>query len=467
MGDFIFCKSLSPPAVEFARRCYGVDVIEKSDIVISNAYLVDLTLRYPTQGGCFDSLTLVSSSSRLNPNIIQGGKSMSNNISVGFSTDKNGDVAVSLAIETALENLDGKPSLAILFSTIHYDCREVVKAAQNKLAGIPLWGGTSSAGIIAPDRFMSGEDGTLGIMLMSGIQAGVAGAELGADAVLSGLNAAKAAREQLDETPEVLLLLGPPGGEERVIEGIRKVVPSAPIVGGSAADNTLEGLWRQFANDKVGENCVTVAALSGVKFGCDFSGCYNPTGKTAKVTKTDGRTIIELDGKPALSVYSALTGKKTSQLLGDNILVESILAPIAKKIGDFYQVAHLANCEESGKIGIFVTFSEGDEVELLAANVDELVRGVRTVVEQAAKEVDSPAGVLLVHCAGRRIAIGERMDEVSTQVKDAAGEVPVIGFLSFGEQGTIATGGNYPTMQGRGEATFQGNLMLSALVFGR
>jgi len=388
-----------------------------------------------------------------------GGKNMGN-ISVGFSTDKSEGVAVALAIETALANLAGKPSLAILFSTVDYDCQKVVTLAQKKLGGIPLWGGTSSAGIIGPNGFVSGEEGALGIMLISGIQAGVACAELGASAVLSALNAAKAAGEQLNGVPEVFLMLGPPGGEEEVIEGIKKSAPSAPIVGGSAADNALGGLWRQFANDKVCENCVAVAALSDVKFGCDFSGCYNPTGKTAKVTKTDGRTIIELDGKPALSVYAEMTGKEQSKLLGDNILVESILAPIGKKIGDFYQVAHPANAEESGEIGIFVTFSEGDEVELITANLDELISGVRTVVDQAAKDIDSPAGVLLVHCAGRQIAIDERMDEVSAQVKDAAGKVPTIGFLSFGEQGTITTDAN-------SKATFQGNLMLSALVFGK
>jgi len=378
------------------------------------------------------------------------------NISVGFSTAKGEVVAVSQAIETALRNLKGKPSLAILFSTVDYDCQKIVTASQEKLGGIPLWGGTSSTGIIGPDGFVVGEDGALGIMLISGIQAGVACAELGEDATLSGLNAAKAANEKIDHTPGVFLMLGPPGGEEEVIEGIKKVASGAPIVGGSAADNTLEGLWRQFSNDEVCENCITVAALSGVKCGYDFSGCYNPTGKTATITKADGRTIIELDGQPALSVYAELTGKEQSQLLDGNILVESVCAPIGKKVGDFHQIAHPASVEESGEIGIFVTFSEGDEVELMTANIDELIAAVKTVVKQAAKKIDSPAGVLLVHCAGRRIAIDERMDEASTQVKAAVGEVPVIGFLSFGEQGTIVTGENY-----------QGNLMLSALVFGQ
>jgi hypothetical protein len=243
-----------------------------------------------------------------------------------------------------------------------------------------------------------------------------------------------------------------PGNEEAVMEGIKQVSKGIPIMGGSSADNTLEGNWRQFANGKILSNGVTVAALSGVKFGCAFSGAYKPTGKKAKITKLDGRTLIELNNQPALSVYSKWVGKPEAELR-EAILVESVKAPIAKQIGDFYQVAHPANATTSGEIGIFVNYSEGDKLELLKANTDELITGVKSVVSKAAKQVKKPAGVLLVHCAGRNMVIGKRMSEVSSQIKDAAGNVPVIGLLAFGEQGTIETGESY-----------HANLMLSALV---
>jgi len=47
VGDFVLAHR---QAVEFARKCYGVHVIEEPDIVVSNAYPVDLTLRYATRG---------------------------------------------------------------------------------------------------------------------------------------------------------------------------------------------------------------------------------------------------------------------------------------------------------------------------------------------------------------------------------------------------------------------------------
>ncbi|HIE28910.1 TPA: hypothetical protein EYP66_16675 [Candidatus Poribacteria bacterium] len=385
-------------------------------------------------------------------------------ISVGFSTIANGASAVAEAVEAALGQLEGKPNLAILPSTVDYNVEKVVAAVQEKLADVPLWGGTSSAGIISPTGLVSGEQGALGIMLISGIQAGVGSAELGDDPQAAGLKAAKDAIEQIEGfdtlrtqpkgSPDVLLMMSAPGNEEAVMEGIKQVSKGIPIMGGSSADNTLEGNWRQFANGEILSNGVTVAALSGVKIGHVFSGAYEPTGKKAKITKIDGRTLIELDNQPALSVYSKWLGKPESELR-EAILIESVTAPVARQIGDFYQVAHPADATGSGEIGIFVNYSEGDELELLGANIDELITGVKSVVSQAAKRVEKPAGVLLVHCAGRNMAIGERMNEVSSQIEDAAGDVPAIGLLAFGEQGTIETGESY-----------HANLMLSALVLG-
>ena len=375
-------------------------------------------------------------------------------INVGFSTAANEESAAAEAVEAALGQLEGKPTLAILLSTVDYDVAKVVAAVQDKLSNASIWGGTSSAGIIGPAGLVSGEQGSLGIMLLSGIQTGVGGTELGDDPQSAGAKAAQIAIEQIEGSPNVFLMMSAPGNEEAVMAGIKKVSKGIPIMGGSSADNTLEGNWRQVANGEILSNGVTVAALSGVKIGCAFSGAYRPTGKKAKITKLDGRTLIELDNQPALSIYSKWLGKPESELR-EAILIESVTAPIAKQIGDFYQVAHPANATDSGEIGIFVNYSEGDELELMQANLDELITGVKSVVSQAAKQVEEPAGVLLVHCAGRNMAIDDRMSEVSAQVKDAAGNVPAIGLLAFGEQGTIETGESY-----------QANLMLSALVLG-
>ena len=112
------------------------------------------------------------------------------------------------------------------------------------------------------------------------------------------------------ETPELVILLSTPGREEEVLRGIIDVVgPSVPVVGGSAADDTVAGRWA------VGDGTCTTD--SGVAVMVAFADTpphvahqsgYLPTGDVARVTRASGRRIQELDGQPAVAVYDHWTG---------------------------------------------------------------------------------------------------------------------------------------------------------------
>ena len=45
------------------------------------------------------------------------------------------------------------------------------------------------------------------------------------------------------------------------------------------------------------------------------------------------------------------------------------------------------------------------------------------------------AGYFLVHCGGRKLGIGDRMNEVYNEVKAEAGNVPFMMIFTFGEYG--------------------------------
>jgi hypothetical protein len=98
---------------------------------------------------------------------------------------------------------------------------------------------------------------------------------------------------------------------------------------------------------------------------------------------------------------------------------------------------------------------EGKLIELGEGTADELISEVETVVRKAAQGVKKPEAVILSHCGGRAIGLGNRIAEVAGQVRKAVGEVPWIGYLAFGEQGCMVPG----------EAS-HANLSLSALVLG-
>ena len=101
-----------------------------------------------------------------------------------------------------------------------------------------------------------------------------------------------------------------------------------------------------------------------------------------------------------------------------------------------------------------------DEITLMEASDDELIAAVPTVIEQAMDmanlEREDVAALLLIHCGGRRGALGDRIVEVPPQIRKMIGDAPFISGMTFGEQGNLSTGRNVHC-----------DLLLSALVIGK
>ena len=51
------------------------------------------------------------------------------------------------------------------------------------------------------------------------------------------------------------------------------------------------------------------------------------------------------------------------------------------------------------------------------------------------KMYTEPAAYVLIHCGGRKLHIGDRVDEDFVAIKNAAGETPFIVAFTFGEYG--------------------------------
>lgn len=374
---------------------------------------------------------------------------------VAWSTAATAEEAVAQAFDKALSELATKPSLAILFTTVDYDPLQVLSFARKRIGRTPLWGGTTFTGLLTPDGFISGPNGALGVMLLSDIEAGVGFALGGKNPRKNTLKALKKAAATVP-SPKAFLMMASPGIEERVIEALAEAHPAVPIVGGSAADNTIEGKWKVFGYRKILPKGINIAAISWPgKIGVAFGGGYAPTDKSAKVTRARGRTIFKLDRRPALEVYREWTGKSQEEVAGMNLLGASLLAPLGIEEAGFFRIVHLASGNPDGSIGAFAEVTRGTEVRLMETSVDKLIQDAGDIVREARKDMARVDALILSHCAGRKVAIGDRIGEVVPKIKEAIGDAPFIGFFSFGEQGYL------PNQVNR-----HCNLMLSALVIG-
>jgi len=394
---------------------------------------------------------------------------MENQIQVGFGWDSDPDpeVAGLRAGQAALGPLSEEANVAFVFSTVGYDAEKLLAGANRALGIVPIHGGTSFTGIITPEGFKGDGRDVVGVLALASpeVVVGVAGSSIRGNPYQAGERAAHAAFENAgspDWDALAALMLASPGSEEEVIAGIQTVLGKVPILGGSAADNTLEGHWRIFANDQVyGEGVVLTVFYDAPLLGWAYGSGYRPTDRRAIVTRAQDRTVYELDGKPALKVYAEWTGKRMSDLEGMNLLGASVLSPVGviDPGSDFYLIKHPGLAGGDGSITLFADIVEGQELVLMEASVDDLIvqvgKTVSKAMEQGGMEREEVAAALLMHCGGRRAAIGKRIDEVVAQVKGAVGGAPFIGYCTFGEQGCLPSG-----------VSVHCDLVLSALVIG-
>jgi hypothetical protein len=269
--------------------------------------------------------------------------------------------------------------------------------------------------------------------------------------------------------PSAIWMITTPGGEEDVVRGIEDVVGSnVPLVGGSAADNTIEGHWRQLSKDGVHENSVSVVAMyTSGRVACAFHSGYDPTARTGTVTKCASRTIQEIDGKPAARVYDEWTSGAIGDALdtGGPLLAKTNLHPLGRKVSEvrgvpYFVLSHPERSFPDGSMHLFTDMTEGDVVVCMTGSVDNLVERAGNVVRSATQagdlSQDDVAAGLVIFCGGCFLTVRDRIDDVHRKLVDAMGGRPFLTAFTFGEQGRVGDAGNR-----------HGNLMISALLMGK
>ena len=383
---------------------------------------------------------------------------------VGWSTNEDSYTQGKESAKTAVVDLI-QTKVAFLYTSVDCDVKKVLEGAKSELGTAPIIGCTSSAGIIVPDGFISSENGFTGILALGDpdMEVGVAGSARGDDPRETGRRVAREAMKKAGRTdsPAYFYMVASPAEEEFYIKGIEDVICRVPVFGGSAADNTVEGKWSIYTNNEMFSDGVAVAFFyTDKKMANVFTGAYHETINSGIITKIKGkRTLVEIDGEPAVKKYAKWTGKKLKDLEGNNLLVETITAPLGVKdrLGDLIAIRHPMYANEDYSMNIGANLAVNTAVIQMEASVDELINSTGKTLRETNKELGQEAGAyLLVHCGGRRLGIGDRINEVAEQLKKEANGVPFITVFTFGEYGVKDHGANTT-----------GGLMLSFTAFAK
>ena len=363
---------------------------------------------------------------------------------VGYS--KNAD-AYEAGVETAKVSSEGiAPKIGLLFNSVGYDQKKFMEGIKSVMPNTDVIGCTTSAGILVSDGYMIDDAGTAEMLTLDdedmtiacyGMAKKKSARETGREVAIKALEKAG-----LDYAPDYFFMSASPAEEEEYIKGIQDVIGRVPCFGGSAADNTVEGKWSIFYNDTIFNDGVVAAFFYTAKdIATVYTGAYNETKDMGIITKLNSvRVLAEIDGEPALDKYKKWRGLKDEDVNGGNLLVTTITSPLGVKdrLGNLTAIRHPMNGNDDKSMNIGANLAEGTAVIRMEATVDELINSTGKTLKELKKKCPNAGAYLLIHCGGRRLGIGDRMNEVYEQLKKEAGDVPFITVFTFGEYGYTA-----------------------------
>ncbi|HOB26178.1 MAG TPA: FIST N-terminal domain-containing protein [Bacilli bacterium] len=360
---------------------------------------------------------------------------------IGYSILENAyDAGVETA-KMATSDIEGK--IGFLYSSVVYDQEKLIQGIKSVSPDLKIVGCTTNGAVMVPSGILDNPNGFAALLVFAGedLVVGTAASDAMDDARKTGrmvaMEALKSAGKNI--VPNYFYMSAAPAQEEFFVKGIQDVIGRVPFFGGSGADNDLSGKWSMFNENKVTKDGVTVAFFyTKETIATTYTGAYHETSDMGVITKVNGnRQLMEINNQPALDVYSKWCNYNMEDVMGGKLLVSAITNPLAVKdrLGDLAAIRHPMNGNEDKSMNIGNQLAVGTAVVRMTATVDELIGATKTTLEETKKSLKNPAGYMLIHCGGRKIAIGNRINEVYQNIKSVAGDVPFVVAFTFGEYG--------------------------------
>lgn len=224
-------------------------------------------------------------------------------------------------------------------------------------------------------------------------------------------------------------------GTELINELILQTKEAVPIFGGLAGDEynfekTIVGLNKDASPGKI----VAIGFYGdNIHFGFGSEGGWSDFGPEREVTHSDKNVLYKIGDRFALDLYKEYLGKYADELPGS-----SLYFPLSMKENSNSEpiVRTILSIDEVNKSMTFAgNIPVGSSVRLMKGNFDKLIDASYNAAALIhKKQCKNPELALLVSCVGRKIVLGNRIEEEIDVIKEVFDDKMLIcGFYSYGE----------------------------------
>jgi len=360
---------------------------------------------------------------------------------VGRSNNPDATKAGAEACQKAMDQVGGEADLITVFSTVAYDQKKMLEGVRSVSGEISLVG-CSDSGEITTEGPVSKHVAVAALNSDTINFAIGVGAGADKDSHQAGVMAAREVKKKTEGEVTLFMAIteGLAENGAAIPRGIQEVFGrNFPIVGGAAGDDFLFQKTYQYCNDQVLTGAVIGIGLSGkFSFGIGVRHGWEPIGLPMKVTKTEGAKLIEVNNRPALSIYEDYFGRKAEELIKEPIARMAYTYPLGMSVEGSSEllIRDVVIANEKGEITCAAEIPEGSEIRLMLGDPEKAIQVAKEAAEGALVQLKGvkPKAVFVFDCMARNKLLGARIGEEIAAIQNVLGkEVPLIGFYTYGE----------------------------------
>lgn len=220
-----------------------------------------------------------------------------------------------------------------------------------------------------------------------------------------------------------------------LVLGLQEILASdIQISGGLAADAGAFSQTWTVSDHGVFDDQIVAVGLYGSQLVLDNSsfGGWEPFGPERRVTRCHENVLYELDQERALDIYKRYLGNYAAELPSSGLLFPFEMLGADRESRGVIRTLLGVN-EAEGSLTLAGDIDPDGYLKLMHASTDRLIDGAHRAA-QAIVPMSGTAVAVLVSCIGRRLVMGDRVDEELEAVIETLGpSVVSTGFYSNGE----------------------------------